>query len=352
VKRGWKIAFGVLGVLVVLLAINTVTTSSQTKEAELTADGGQVLELSRGAVQVTDSGDPGGTGQPIVLIHCYACSLHWFDKIEPLLAEEHRVIRIDLRGFGGSEKPESGYEIPAQAQVVAEALNQLGVDGALVAGNSMGAMVTASLAEQASQLVDRAVVIDMAPNTRDFGSGLPFLARLAYTPVLGQAMWRLTPDSVVRSSYEESVAPDFDLSSGFDDPDQVVSDFRAMTYTSFDDAHTASDDFLDELPLDERFKSVLVPLMVIFGAEDQIFDAEQAIEGFADVPGVKTELVEGAGHAPQIEKPEEVAALLEEFSVDVAPAEPKRAGGSGGKRDRQRQRSKSRRQDAKKDRKR
>jgi pimeloyl-ACP methyl ester carboxylesterase len=188
----------------------------------------------------------------------------------------------------------------------------------------------------------------MAPNTRDFGSGLPFLTRLAYTPVLGQAMWRLTPDSVVRSSYEESVAPDFDLSSGFDDPDQVVSDFRAMTYTSFDDAHTASDDFLDELPLDERFKRVLVPLMVIFGAEDQIFDAEQAIEGFADVPGVKTELVEGAGHAPQIEKPEEVAALLEEFSVDVAPAEPNRNRAQGGKRDRQRPNARG--QDSKKDR--
>jgi pimeloyl-ACP methyl ester carboxylesterase len=348
VKRGWKIALGVLGVLVVLLAINTVTTSSQTKEAEVTSDGGQVLELSRGDVQVTDSGDPGGTGQPIVLIHCYACSLHWFDKIEPLLAERHRVIRIDLLGFGGSEKPESGYEIPAQAQVVAEALNQLGVDGALVAGNSMGAMVTASLAEQASQLVDRAVVIDMAPNTRDFGEGLPFLARLAYTPVLGQAMWRLTPDSVVRSSYEESVAPDFDLASGFDDPDQVVSDFRAMTYTSFDDAHTASDDYLDELPLDERFKGVLVPLMVVFGTEDQIFDAEQAIEGFADVPGVKTELVEGAGHAPQIEKPEEVAALLQEFAVDVAPAEPDRDRAQRGKR--KKQRAGERRQGRKRDR--
>ena len=103
-----------------------------------------------------------------------------------------------------------------------------------------------------------------------------------------------------------------------------MSDLRAMTYTSFDAAHTASDDYLDELPLDERFKRVPVPLMVIFGAEDQILDAEQAVEGFADVPGVKTELVEGAGHAPQVEKPEEVAALLEEFSVDLEAPAPQR----------------------------
>ena len=155
-KRRWKIVIGVVVTLAILLVINAVISGSQTKEAEVTSEGGQILELSRGAVQVTDSGEPTGVnpGQPIVLLHCYTCSLHWFDKIEPLLAERHRVIRVDLLGFGGSEKPESGYEIPAQAQVVAEAMNPLGVQGALVAGNSMGGSVAASLAEQASQLVE------------------------------------------------------------------------------------------------------------------------------------------------------------------------------------------------------
>lgn len=321
-KRRWKIAFGLLAALAVLLAVNTVTTGSQTKPAELTADEGRILELSRGSVQVTDSGDPGGQGQPIVLLHCYACSLHWFDRLEPLLAENHRVIRIDLLGFGGSEKPEAGYEIPTQAAMVAEALNELDVQGALVAGNSMGAMVTASLAEQASQLVDRAVVIDMAPNTDDYGDGLPLLARLGYVPVLGEAMWRVTPDFAVRDAYKESFAPDFDAESGFDDPDQVLADFDAMTYTSFDSARAQADDYVEELPLNERFKQVPVPLLVIFGAEDQVFDAERAVEGYADVPGVQTEIVDEAGHAPQVEQPEAVATLLDEFSVDLEPAEP------------------------------
>ncbi len=86
-------------------------------------------------------------------------------------------------------------------------MNRLGVEGALVAGNSMGAMVTASLAEQASQLVDRAVVIDMAPNTSDFGSGSRFWRSWDYVPVIGQAIWRLTPDFAVRDAYKESFAP-------------------------------------------------------------------------------------------------------------------------------------------------
>lgn len=312
-KRRWKVILGLLVLLAVLLAVNTVTTQSQTKEAETTVEGAKILELSAGDVQVTDSGE--AEGQPIVLLHGYANSLHWFDALEPILAENHRVIRIDLLGFGGSEKPESGYSIPEQAATVAEALSELNVQGALVAGNSMGGAVTASLAEQASQLVDRAVLIDSAPQRDGFGDGLPFLAKLGYTPVLGEAMWRVTPDFAVKDSYAEAFAPGYDVEEGFDNPDQVVDDFRAMTYTSYDGAAAESDDFTKELPLDERFKQTPVPLMVIFGAEDQIYDAELSIEGYADVPGVQTEVIEDAGHAPQVEKPEEVAKLIDGFAL-------------------------------------
>jgi pimeloyl-ACP methyl ester carboxylesterase len=250
-----------------------------------------------------------------VLLHGYANSLHWYDAIEPALAEDHRVIRIDLLGFGGSEKPESGYSIPEQAATVAEALNVLEVQGALVVGHSMGGSVTASLAEQASQLVDRAVLINMAPSREDYGDGLPFLATLGYTPVLGEAMWRLTPDFAIKDGFEEAFAPGYDVEEGFENPDQVVDDFRSMTYTSYDEAPTEADDFTEELPLNERFTQTPVPLMVIFGAEDQIFDADLSIEGFQDVPGVQTELIDDAGHTPQVEKPDEVIELIEEFAV-------------------------------------
>ena len=332
-KRRWKVVIGLLFALAILLGVNALITSSQTKEAEVTVDGGRILNLSRGDVQVTDTGEPSsGRGQPIVLLHCYTCSLRWFERIEPILAANHRVIRIDLLGHGGSEKPETGYDIPTQAATVAEALNELGVEGALVAGNSMGAMVTASLAEQASQLVDRAVVIDMAPNTEDFGDGRPVTARLGHAPVLGQALWRVTPDFVISDESDISFAPGFDVADGFDDPETPVEDVRAMTYPSFDEASEEAEACAEEAPLDQRFTAATVPLLVIFGAEDQIFDADEAIDGYADVPGVRTEIVDGAGHAPQVEKPDEVAALLEEFSVDLPAAAEEKRGDARAKR--------------------
>ncbi len=325
-KARWKVLASLFVLLAILLAVNTVSTQSQTKEATQTVDGSRILELSSGDVQVTDSGQ--GKGQPVVLLHGYANSLQWFDGLEPLLAENHRVIRMDLLGFGGSEKPESGYSIPEQASTVAEALNVLEVQGAMVVGNSMGGSVATSLAEQASQLVDRAVLIDMAPSREGFGDGLPFLAKLGYTPVLGEAMWRMTPDFAVRDGYGEAFSPDYDVDGAFENPDQVVDDFRAMTYTSYDEAAAEADEFTKELPLDERFKRTPVPLMVIFGAEDQIFDAEPSLAGFEDVNGVQLELIEEAGHAPQVEKPEEVAELLESFAAPVPSPKKKQKPGS------------------------
>jgi pimeloyl-ACP methyl ester carboxylesterase len=251
-----------------------------------------------------------------VLIHCYACSLHWWDRLAPLLSARHRVVRVDLLGFGGSAKPSSGYGIEQQAQLVAAAMSELHVQGAVVVGHSMGAEVAVSLAQQASQLVDRVVDISDAPST-SFGN-LPFLARFAYAPVIGEAAWRIAPNFVVRDQYARAFAPDFDLDDGFDNPDQVIDDFRAMTYSSYKEASEASDDFVDAEPLDDRMREAAVPLMVIFGAEDQLWDdPTEAAEAFRDVPGVRIAMIEGAGHSPNIERPVQTARLILDFAASA-----------------------------------
>ena len=318
-KRRWKVLIGLLAALAVLLAVNTIIVDNQTKGAEITVEGGQLLQLPSGDVQVFEEGPtvagPRQAGAPIVLVHCYACSLHWWDRLASLLAEQHRVIRLDLLGHGGSEKPSSGYAISDQGALVAGALNELGVDGAVVVGHSMGFSVSVALATAASQLVDRVVNIGEGPDTDD--CDLPFLARLGYSPVLGEALWRITPNFAVKNAYEEAFAPGYDLESGFENPDQVVDDFRAMTFTSFEDSHDANDDYRDEIPLDERITQAAVPLLSIFGAEDQVCDPETSQAAYEEVPGARTEAIESAGHSPNVEQPEESAALIERFAADA-----------------------------------
>jgi pimeloyl-ACP methyl ester carboxylesterase len=317
VRRGWKILIAVAIALAALLAVNTVIVNNQTKQAEVTIEGGEIISLPGGDVQVVEQGPElrSRPGAPIVLLHCYSCSLHWWDELAPLLARRHRVVRIDLLGHGGSQKPSSGYEIDEQAALVAGALDQLGVEGAVVVGHSMGFSVATALAQRASQLVDRVVNIGEGP--AEDSCSVPFVARLGYVPVIGQAMWRLTPSFAIEDGYGSAFAPGYDIRSGFPNPDQVVDDLRAMTYTAFRDAEGAAGDYVEAIPLDDRLRQTAVPLLSIFGTEDQICDPEESQADYEGVPGARRAEIEGAGHSPNVEKPRETAALIEEFALDA-----------------------------------
>jgi pimeloyl-ACP methyl ester carboxylesterase len=313
-SRWLKILLGILAGVLILLVLNAIAVSNQTEDAEVTVEAAEIVETSYGALQVRDEGDPGAP--PVVLIHCYTCSIKWWQKLEPLLAAEHRVLSVDLLGHGGSDKPGAGYSIEDQAGALAEALSSLDVSGATIVGHSLGGTVATGLAEQSPDLASKVVIIDQGPDNSDVNTS--FSQDLGYVPVIGQALSRLVdwaPDSSVRDQYEEVFAPDFNIASGFENPDQVVDDLREMTYTAFNDAAEAEDDYTEEQPLDERLAAIGVPILVVFGTEDQIYDAEPTLDRYMDVPGVRAELIEGAGHSPNVETPDQLAPLILAFAA-------------------------------------
>jgi pimeloyl-ACP methyl ester carboxylesterase len=304
--RGWKIGIGVVVALVALIVVNALVVDGQTEPAEVTEPGGKILDLPAGRVQVVEHGPRDAS--PIVLVHCFSCAINWWDRVMPALEKRHRVVAIDLLGHGGSEKPDSGYEIPDQAEVVAQALERLGVSDAEVVGHSLGGAVVTALAQDASDLVDRVVIIDTAPDHSR--SSLGFIAGLAFAPVIGEALWQIKPDFAVRDGLGVAFAP------GFDVPDAFVEDVKRMTFTSYDDSPTVSEDFVNEEPLDVRMRMTGKPLLVMMGAEEQIIDnpAGALAEYEATVPGVETQLIAGSGHSPAVEKPAQTANLILGFA--------------------------------------
>jgi len=303
--RGAKIALVVVGALIVLLTINLLVVENETKPAVVTVPGGRILHLPGGDMQVLEAGPRGGS--PIVLLHCYTCSIAWWQQMIPLLDRHHRVVAVDLRGFGGSEKPTSGYSIEDQAAFVAEALDRLDVHGATVVGQSLGGTVATALDEAPGNHVARLVVIDQAPEER-FSKGLGFTAELSTTPVIGPALWQVTPDFAVKDGLQVAFAP------GYDVPDAFVDEFNRMTYTSYD-SDDAEAEYMEAEPLDRRIAAQGTPLLAIFGAEDQLYDARGALAAYAKVPGAQTVLVPGAGHSPNVEKPARTAALVLGFAA-------------------------------------
>ena len=311
-RRWVKVLLVLLVAFIALLVLNAIAVTSKTEEAERNVEGAELIETSSGTLQVLDEGSP--EGSPVVLLHGATESMHWFEELGPLLGANHRVIRVDLLGHGGSDKPGAGYAIADQASAVAEALARLDVSGATVVGNSLGGSVATGLAEQSPDLVAGIVILDQAPN--DSYSELSWAVELAYWPILGPALSRasdVAPDSVVLDGYQDAFAPDFNIASGFENPDQPVDDLREMTYTAFHDIDEADTDYTDARALDDRLSAIEVPLLVVFGAEDQIYDAEEAIRPYEDIAGARTELLEGVGHSPNVEAPEETAALIEGF---------------------------------------
>ena len=97
-------------------------------------------------------------------------------------------------------------------------------------------------------------MVNLGEGPAESSCELPFVAKLAYAPVLGEALWRVTPSFAIEDGYADAFAPGYDIAAGFPNPDQVVEDYRAMTYSSFSEAHDANADYREELPLDDRLR--------------------------------------------------------------------------------------------------
>ena len=79
-----------------------------------------------------------GAGSPVVLVHGFASSLETWTMVTPELAKTHRVISLDLKGFGWTSRPEGDYSPEAQAKLVRGLLDQRGVTRAAIVGHSCG----------------------------------------------------------------------------------------------------------------------------------------------------------------------------------------------------------------------
>jgi pimeloyl-ACP methyl ester carboxylesterase len=102
----------------------------------------------------------GGKGSPVVLLHGYAQTSHMWNPITPLLAKNHTVIVPDLRGAGGSTKPESGYDKKNMAVDIHDLVTSLGFKRAGIVGHDIGLMVAYAYAAQFPHETERLVLMD------------------------------------------------------------------------------------------------------------------------------------------------------------------------------------------------
>ena len=96
-----------------------------------------------------------GKGDPVVLLHGFAETSHMWRPLIAKLADRHTVIAPDLRGFGQSASPESGYTKKAMAKDIRALVESLKFDRVRLVGHDIGLMVAYAYAAQYPDKVDR-----------------------------------------------------------------------------------------------------------------------------------------------------------------------------------------------------
>jgi non-heme chloroperoxidase len=106
--------------------------------------------------------DWGGTGMPLLLLAGMGATAHNFDDIAPLLAQNYRVIGLTRRGFGGSSRPESGYDTATLARDLVRVLDAIAIDKAIIVGSSIAGEEMSWLGAEYPERVAGLVYLDAA----------------------------------------------------------------------------------------------------------------------------------------------------------------------------------------------
>jgi len=243
----------------------------------------------------------------LLLIHGNASSTRWWDELVPMLTRSHRVLRIDLLGYGRSAKPEGrSYALPDQARRVGAAMDRLGVERVVVVGHSSGGAAATALAEQRPDLVAALVLINTGPHMG---------AYIAPPMAIDPSQWPNVTDEQLRQFASSAYSR-----PGYQIPLDLLRDVRAMTFHSLTTTTQASRDYLKEQALPNRLAPLGKPLLVIFGEEDRRWRSSSAAD-YRAVPGARVEMLPGLGHPPMLEDPARTASSILAFTATQAAQE-------------------------------
>lgn len=251
-----------------------------------------------------------GEGPPIVLLHGWP--QHWWvwRKVIPALAEGHRVICPDLRGFGWSEAPAGPYEISELAADIAALLDELRLDQVDLVGHDWGGYVGFLLCLGEPRRIRRYLALGIVHPWFEPPKPSPAaLQRAAYqfvlaTPLLGEGVLRFVP-GFVKLVLRRGAHPSMRWSE--EEMDCFAESFRSRDH-ALASSHVYRSFLTRELPRLKkghyRSRRSAVPTRILAGEADPVIRADilAGFEPYAD--DMSIEEVTGCGHFIAEEKPE------------------------------------------------
>jgi len=273
-----------------------------------------------------------GAGEPAyLLLHGFAASTFSWREVMAALAARGRVVAYDRPAFGLTERPLewndwNPYGTPEQVDIALAMLDELGIERAVVVGNSAGGTVAAQLAVRAPDRVAALVLVSPAIGGRSASAG--WLRPLLRTPQLQRIgpllvrSFRDTGMELGRLAWHDPTRITPEIEAGYALPLQAQNWDQALWHFA------ASSESTPELPA--QLAALNVPTLVITGDDDRVVPTAQSI-ALADEISAPLVVIPACGHIAQEECPSEFLAALDSFLESAtadfsSPSAPGRVG--------------------------
>jgi pimeloyl-ACP methyl ester carboxylesterase len=248
-----------------------------------------------------------GVGEPIVLLHGFPTSGHLWNDVVPLLPTGHRVVVLDLLGFGRSDPPAAsgnGVDLRSHADRLIAVFDHLRINFACVVGHDIGGGVAQSVAIRHPQRVSRLVLVDSV----GFDAWPPREVKLA------RAMLPLTrhlpPSWILGLVRADMLRGYVDHERGSHNIDLFLRPFAELEGREALLAHLLALDCAETQSLAPRLKDIVSPTAIVWGERDPFLSVLLGERLRAAIPGSTLEVIPDARHFLPEEVPHRVAATI------------------------------------------
>ena len=319
-ERAWKI-IGVIALIVVLLLLigplvyPVPPLTDTSSERDLADADSMFVDVNGVDIHYKEFGQ----GEPVfILLHGFGASeFSWREVVEPL-SKLGRVIVYDRPAFGLTERPMPGdwtgtnpYGFQGNVEILGGLMSELGVDKAVLVGNSAGGGVATAFALEHPEKVEGLVLVDPAVGN---GRGGRFPSWLLL-PMASPQLRHLGP-LLVRSIAGES--GDDTLRLAWHDPSLITQDVyegyrRPLKANNWDKALYEFSIASNPVNYYERLHELAMPVLVVTGDDDRIVPTESSISLSKEIPGAQRVVFNSCGHVPQEECPDQFMDSLQTF---------------------------------------
>lgn len=251
-----------------------------------------------------------GEGEPVLLLHGFPTSSHLWRNVMPKIAETHRVIALDLPGFGQSAKPlDASYSFNFHDRVLEAFLQKINVDRLNLVVHDLGGPVGMYWAAKHPEKVIRLALLNTLVYP-EFSTAVKLFGLAIRTPLLKD--WVAGPGGIAWA-----------MKFGVERKDQMTPEVLRPYQTPFEEipARRAMLKAGERLGIKgfrfitEKLPDFTVPVRLVYGENDRILpDVAETMQRIKkDLPQAEISPLPNCGHFLQEDEPERVGELLAEF---------------------------------------